>query len=123
MGWTTEANSGCVSLLREGETVKIIIALIAIAGMLGLAGCKPKQTTLAGQVFIVTQGADNVKLGDADILLIEKSNVTDFLHKKQSAIEAEKESRLLELHARAQRKHTCQARPHYRTNFRTEAWS
>jgi hypothetical protein len=37
-----------------------------------------------------------LNLGTVEILLIEKSNTTDFLHKKQSAIEAEKESRLLE---------------------------
>ncbi|HUA67020.1 MAG TPA: hypothetical protein VMA13_00610 [Candidatus Saccharimonadales bacterium] len=76
---------------------KIVIALIAIAGMLGLAGCKPKQTTVAGQIFIVTQGAENVKLGDVEILLVDKVQVADFLRKKQSAIESEIESRQREL--------------------------
>jgi hypothetical protein len=69
--------------------MKIAIALVTIAGILELTGCKPKETTLSGQVFIVTQGADNVKLGDVEILLIEKTQVTDFLHKKQPAIDSE----------------------------------
>ena len=40
-------------------------------------------------MFIVTQGAENVKLGDVEILLIEKSQAADFLQKKQPAIESE----------------------------------
>src|SRR5208282_239685 len=43
--------------------LKIVIALVAIAGTLGLAGCKPKETKLSGKVFIVTRGAENIKLG------------------------------------------------------------
>jgi hypothetical protein len=68
---------------------KIAIALVASAGILELTGCKPKETTLSGQMFIVTQGAENVKLGDVEILLIEKSQATDFLQKKQPAIKSE----------------------------------
>jgi wobble nucleotide-excising tRNase len=76
---------------------KIIIALIAIAGMLELTGCKPKQTTLSGQIFIVTQGAENVKLGAVEILLIDKTQATNFLHAKQPAIESEMASKQEEL--------------------------
>jgi len=47
-----------------------------------------RQTTVTGQVFIVTRGADNVKLGAVEVLLIEKPQVTDFLQKKQPAIES-----------------------------------
>lgn len=90
-----------MSLLREGETMKtkIIIALIAIVGALGLTGCKPKTTTLTGQVFIATQGGDNVKFGDVEILLIEKSQVTDFLEKRQPTVESEIASRRQALNA------------------------
>jgi hypothetical protein len=85
--------------LLESKTmkIKIIIALVATAGMLGLAGCKPKATTVSGQVFIVTKGADNVKLGAVEILLIEKSQVTGFLQKKQPAIDLEMASKRQEL--------------------------
>ena len=72
---------------------KILITLIATAGILGLAGCKPKATTVSGQVFIVTKGAENFKLGAVEILLVEKSQVTDFLQKKQPAIESEMASK------------------------------
>ncbi len=72
---------------------KIIIALVVIPGILGLVGCKPKPVTAAGQVFIVTQGGDNVKLGDIEILLIEKAQVMDFLAKTEPAIDAEITSR------------------------------
>jgi hypothetical protein len=63
-----------------------ILIFVALAA---LTGCKPKQTTLSGQMFIVTQGAENVKLGDVEILLIEKSQVADFLQKEQQAIESQ----------------------------------
>ena len=76
---------------------KIIITLIATAGILGLAGCKPKATTVSGQVFIVTKGAENVKLGAVEILLIERPQVTEFLQKKQPAIESEMASKQEEL--------------------------
>jgi hypothetical protein len=72
---------------------KIIIALVAIVGIFGLTGCKPKTTTLTGQVFIATRGGDNVKFGDVEILLIEKSQVTDFLEKRQPIIGSEIASR------------------------------
>ena len=64
-----------------------ILPILIFAALVALTGCKPKETTLSGQVFIVTKGAENVKLGDVEILLIEKSQVTDFLQKKQPAIE------------------------------------
>jgi hypothetical protein len=50
-------------------------------------GCKPKQTTVTGQIFIVTRGAENVKLGAVEVLLIEKPRATEFLQKKQRGIE------------------------------------
>lgn len=62
--------------------------LAIIIAIIGLAGCKPKTTTLTGQVFIVTRGSENVKLGDVEIFLIEKPEVTRFLQKKQLAIES-----------------------------------
>jgi hypothetical protein len=84
-----------MSRLLESETMKtkIIITLIATVGILGLAGCKPKATTVSGQVFIVTKGAENVKLGAVEILLVEKSQVTGFLQKKQPAVESEMASK------------------------------
>jgi hypothetical protein len=67
--------------------------ILILVSLLALTGCKPKQTTLSGQVFIVTQGAENVKLGDVEILLIEKSQATDFLQKKQPDIDSEMASK------------------------------
>jgi hypothetical protein len=66
-----------------------------LAGLLVFAavGCKPKETTLSGQVFIVTKGAENFKLGDVGIFLIEKSQVTNYLQEKQPAIESEMASK------------------------------
>ena len=60
---------------------KIAIALVAIVGMLGLAGCKPKEISVSGQMFVVTKGAENVKLGDVEVLLLQRSQATDFLKK------------------------------------------
>ncbi len=60
-----------------------IFLTLTFAVLVALTGCKPKQTTLSGQMFVVTQGAENVKLGDVEILLIKKSQVADFLQKKE----------------------------------------
>jgi len=68
---------------------KIVVVLIIIVATLGLTACKPKTTTLAGQLFIVTQGGDNIKLGDVQILLIEKAQVAAYLAKKQPIVDAE----------------------------------
>lgn len=73
--------------------MKCYIYLAAILLSVGLFGCKPKTTTVTGQIFIVTRGADNVKLGAVEVLLIEKTHVTDFLQKRQPVVELELASR------------------------------
>ncbi len=72
--------------------LKIVVALFAIAVVFGMTGCKPKEITLTGQAFIVTQGAENVKLGDVEILLIDKSQTANFLQNKLPAIKSETSS-------------------------------
>jgi hypothetical protein len=66
---------------------------IAILLIVFLAGCKPKQTALTGQIFIVTRGAENIKLGGVEILLIEKSQAVDFLQRQTTVIQSEMNSR------------------------------
>ena len=46
-----------------------------------------RQSAVTGQIFIVTQGGDNVKLGAVEVLVIEKPQVTDFLQNKWPAID------------------------------------
>jgi len=70
----------------------LILGVLAVH-LVFAAGCKPKETTLSGQVFIVTKGAENFKLGDVVIFLVEKSQVTNYLHNKQPAIESEMTSK------------------------------
>lgn len=59
-----------------------------------LLGCKPKEITLTGQVFTSTP-VGTIKLGDAQIYLVEKSRVVEFLEKKQAAISSESAKRKL----------------------------
>ena len=40
-----------------------LLAIVMVAGCVGLLGCKPREIKITGQMFIVTQGADNIKLG------------------------------------------------------------
>ncbi|HVU28193.1 MAG TPA: hypothetical protein VHG71_10730 [Verrucomicrobiae bacterium] len=68
---------------------EIAVVLAVISTTLGLTGCKPKETTLSGQVFIVTQGADNIKFGDVEVILVDKQQVTEFVQKQSAIIEAE----------------------------------
>ncbi len=44
-------------------------------------------------MFIVTKDAENIKLGDVEVVLIDKTQATDFLQKKQPAIESITKSR------------------------------
>lgn len=76
-----------------------IFAFVVVIGIFGLASCKPKEkeTAVSGQVFIVTKGAENIKLGAVEVLLIEKSQITDFLKKKQHAIDLEMSSKRQDL--------------------------
>jgi hypothetical protein len=53
-----------------------------------LLACKPKQTAVVGQVFIVTRGAENVRLGAVEVLLIERPQVADFLGKVEASVES-----------------------------------
>lgn len=62
------------------------LILVAIVGVIGLAGCKPKETTIPGQVFIATQGRENIRLGAVEVLLIERQQVTNCLQKRQAVI-------------------------------------
>ena len=52
-----------------------------------LSGCKPKETTVTGQIFIVTRSAENIRLGSVEVLLVDKKQATDFAAKKQREIE------------------------------------
>ncbi len=69
---------------------KINIPIFAVWLLIILCGCKPSKTSVSGQVFIVTKGGENVKLGDAKVLLIEKKQVKEFFQQKRAAIESEK---------------------------------
>ena len=63
---------------------KIIVILVAIAGTLGLVGCTRK---IDGQIFIVTRGAENIKLGAVEVVLVDKTQVLEFLKSKEPDIE------------------------------------
>ena len=60
--------------------------LVAIAGVIGLAGCKPKETTITGQVFIAASGGISFRLGAVEVLLIERQEVTNCLQKRHVVI-------------------------------------
>lgn len=76
---------------------KIIIAFVAITIVFGLAGCKPKEITLTGQAFIVTRGAENIKLGLIEVKLIQKQDVKKHLERLLPAVESELSSRQQDL--------------------------
>ncbi len=68
----------------------VLAGCALVAGLLyGIAGRKSHETALTGQIFIVTTGSENVKLGGVHVLLIEKQQVADFLRERQPAIDAE----------------------------------
>lgn len=72
--------------------------ILIFAALVTLTGCKPKETGLSGQVFIVTRGGENIKLGLVEAHLIEKHQMSQFLETNlQSFIEPEFLSRSHEL--------------------------
>jgi hypothetical protein len=44
----------------------VISVIIAVVAMM-LSSCKPKQTSINGQVFIATQGGENIRLGAVEV--------------------------------------------------------
>ena len=54
--------------------------LMIFVASLALAGCKPKQTSVTGQVFIAPMGGVNLKLGGVEVQLLEKEQVTEYLN-------------------------------------------
>ena len=86
------------ALNSEPNMKKIIIPAILLLS-LTLFGCKPKETTLSGQVFIVTKGGENIKLGLVEVQLLDKQQVKDFLQKMQPQIDLEIASRKREYDA------------------------
>jgi hypothetical protein len=62
------------------------LILVAIVGMIGLAGCKPKETTITGQIFIAASGGISFRLGAVEVLLIERQQATNYLQKRQAVI-------------------------------------
>lgn len=71
------------------QTKLTFLVAVAIGAIICLSGCKPKQVTLSGQIFIVTQGADNIKLGDVVVCLIDRQQVTNFLQNRQIEMASE----------------------------------
>jgi hypothetical protein len=63
----------------------LVLAAVLTAGLLG---CRPKETAVSGQMFIVTRGAENIKLGDVEVLLIQKQEAMQFLKTNQPAMES-----------------------------------
>ena len=66
--------------------LKVILILLAFAAF--FTGCS-KQSELQGSVFIVTNGAQNIKLGLVKVTAIPESEIKQFVEKKKSAINGE----------------------------------
>lgn len=64
------------------------ILLPIIFALLFLSSCK-SEAELKGDVFIVTQGAQNVKLGLVEVSAIPEDKITPFIASKKSARESE----------------------------------
>jgi hypothetical protein len=86
--------------IREAGYMKTTFWISTILFSLCLCGCKPKETALSGQVFIVTRDSQNIKLGLVEVQLLQKQSVVNFLLKRQAEIDSEIKSRNNE-HAKA----------------------
>jgi hypothetical protein len=59
-----------------------IIIVVAVL----LSSCKPRQTTITGQVFIAAGAGLSIRLGAVEILLIERHEATNYLQKIETEI-------------------------------------
>ncbi len=80
-------------------SIKKTVYLFGIcAVVISLTGCKPKQTTINGQIFIATTSRENVRLGAVQVLLIEKQKATNSLQNcLEATTQAEKTKMLAEI--------------------------
>jgi len=69
--------------------MKTTLYLTALLVSLLLGGCKPRESTVSGQAFILTGDGEKTKLGRIEVRLIEKTPAKEFIQKKLPAIEAE----------------------------------
>lgn len=83
-----------ILLLMWSSHAKVIAA---VAATVVLLGCKQKETALPGEVFIVASGGQIGRPEGAEVLLVERKQVLDFLESKRSAIESETASARREL--------------------------
>lgn len=58
--------------------MKWVISVIVTVAAMMLSSCT-KQTAINGQIFIATQGGENIRLGAVEVLLIRKSDATNYL--------------------------------------------
>lgn len=90
--------------------LRLLVFVCGIALALGCGiGCNtsPREDTVRGQVFIVTQGRENVKLGLVTVVLYSNSTVRQHIVLKQG--EAEPKRRALELQMAAVEKSIAEA--------------
>jgi hypothetical protein len=93
------------------KSITAAILLFVICAI-GSSGCKPRETAITGQIFIVTKGAENIKLGGIQILLVEKSEAISTVRGKQDGVIALLKSRLQDLDSARQ------TYEQYQTKFR-----
>ena len=71
--------------------MKTLFCFLVVLASLILSGCKPKEATVSGQIFIVTRGGESIKLGSVQVQIIEKQSLVEFLKQKQAAIDLPRE--------------------------------
>lgn len=72
-------------MIHRRRLTSVILFFACAVGIITVAGCKQK---IDGQVFIVTQGAENIKLGAVEVFLIDKNQVQIFLQKTEPFVES-----------------------------------
>jgi hypothetical protein len=53
------------------------------------SGCSPSQTEINGEVFIVTKGGDNMKLGLVQIMVFKPAVILSHINKRKEFVKAE----------------------------------
>lgn len=77
--------------IRRVHYSRAVVTLIAISMALPMVACGSREGQLNGEVFIVTKGGQNVRLGLVEVRLIPEKDIKAFVETKQTKAKEEME--------------------------------
>ncbi len=68
---------------------KILFRLLILISLVSLSACSKKPVEVTGQIFVITQGRDNIKMGGVNVIVIPDKEFVEAARKTMAFIEEE----------------------------------